>query len=151
MKLEGLFQHESRLGHRALGGVDEQQHAVDHLEHTLDLSAEICVPGGVDDVYLDVLVVDGGVFREDRDAAFALDVPRVHDAGHSLLVLAVDPALLQHLVDQRSLSVVDVGDDGDISQIVSFRNHVCDGMPDRPSARPGCSPVEKYIILYHNF
>ena len=38
------------LRHRALGGVDEQQDAVDHAEDALDLAAEVGVAGGVDDV-----------------------------------------------------------------------------------------------------
>ena len=41
--LERLAQHEAGLGQRALGGVDEQQHAVDHRQAPLDLAAEVGV------------------------------------------------------------------------------------------------------------
>ena len=51
--LERLAQHEAGLGQRALGRVDEQQHAVDHRERPLDLTAEVRVAGRVDDVDLD--------------------------------------------------------------------------------------------------
>ena len=42
-RLQGLAEHEARLWQRALGGVDQQQHAVDHRERTLHLAAEIRV------------------------------------------------------------------------------------------------------------
>jgi len=54
--LQGLAQHEARLRQRPLGGVDQQQHAVDHRQPALHLSPEVRVPGGVDDVELDVAV-----------------------------------------------------------------------------------------------
>ena len=37
-------------GQRALGGVDEQDDAVDHGQAALDLATEVGVAGGVDDV-----------------------------------------------------------------------------------------------------
>ena len=47
---------------------------------------------------------------------------RVHDAVHDLLILAVHARLLEHLVDERGLAVVDVGDDGDIPQLIHIQN-----------------------------
>lgn len=50
------------------GGVNQQQHAVDHIEHSFDLAAEVSLPGRVDNVNLDRLAglrigdPDGGVF-----------------------------------------------------------------------------------------
>ena len=54
--LEGLAQHEPGLGERALGGVDQEEDAVDHGQAPLDLAAEVGVAGGVDDVDLDPAV-----------------------------------------------------------------------------------------------
>ena len=51
-RLERLAQHEARLRQRPLGGVDEQQHAVDHRQPALDLAAEVGVARRVDDVEL---------------------------------------------------------------------------------------------------
>ena len=64
-----------------------------------------------------VAVVDGRVLGEDRDAALALEVVRVHDALAVLLVGAEDAALLQQGVDEGGLAVVDVGDDGDVAEV----------------------------------
>ena len=53
VQLERLLQDEARLRHRPFGGVDQQQHAVDHVHHPLDLASEVGMPGGVDDIDLD--------------------------------------------------------------------------------------------------
>ena len=43
IEFERLAQHEARLRHHAFGGVDQQQHALHHLQHALDLAAEVGV------------------------------------------------------------------------------------------------------------
>ena len=116
-RLERLAQHVAGLGQRPLGGVDEQQDAVHHLERALHLAPEVGVARGVHDVDLGVAVVDRGVLGEDRDAALALEVVRVHDALAVLLVGAEDAALLEQGVDEGGLAVVDVGDDGDVAEV----------------------------------
>ena len=115
-QLQRAGEDEARLRHGALSGVDEQDNAVDHLEDTLDLAAEVGVARGIDNVDLGVAVADGGVFSEDRDAALTLEVVRVHDAVDDLLIFAVHAALLEHFVDEGGLAVVDVGDDGYIAK-----------------------------------
>ena len=92
--------------------------AVDHFQDTLDLAAEVGVARRVDDVDFGVAVPHGGIFGHDRDAALTLEIVRVHDAVDDLLVFAVDARLLEHLVDERGLAVVDVGDDGDVSEFI---------------------------------
>ena len=115
LRLERLAQDEAGLGQRPLGGVDQQQDPVDHGQAALDLAAEVGVARGVDDVELDVAVVDRGVLGEDRDPLLALEVHRVHHPLGDVLALAEGAGLPQHLVDQRRLAVVDVGNDGDVS------------------------------------
>ena len=56
--LKGLLEHEAGLRHGAFEGIDQQQHAVGHVEHALHLAAEVGMAGGVDDVDLDILVGD---------------------------------------------------------------------------------------------
>src|SRR5437764_770917 len=57
-RLERLAQHEPRLRQRPLARVDEQEHSVDHRQRALDLAAEVCVAGRVDNVDLDPAVAD---------------------------------------------------------------------------------------------
>ena len=115
--LERLAQDEARLRQRPLGRVDEQQHAVDHEQAPLDLTAEVGVARRVDDVDLRALVPDARVLGEDRDALLALEVVGVHDALVDVLVLAEGAGLPQHGVDEGRLAVVDVGDDGDVAEL----------------------------------
>ncbi len=77
------------------------------------------MPGRVDDVQADVAVVDRRLLGEDRDALLALQVARVHDPVDDGLVGAEGAGLAQHGVDERGLAVVDVGDDGDVAQVVA--------------------------------
>ena len=122
--LQGLAQDVLRLRHWAFECIDEQENAVDHVEDTLDLAAEVSVARGIDDVDLDAVVHDGRVLRENRDAALALDIARVHDAFSHLLIRAEYMALLQHGIDQRRLAVVDVCNDRDIAElIISHHTH----------------------------
>ena len=123
LRLQRLAQHEPRLRQRPLGGVDEQQHAVDHRQAALDLAAEVGVAGRVDDVQLDVPVAQRGVLGEDRDALLALQIHRVeHPRGH-VLADAKGARLPQHRVDQRGLAVVDVRDDRDVPYVLSGNEH----------------------------
>ena len=116
--VDSVTQHEAGLGHGALKGVDQQQGAVGHTQHALDLAAEVGVARGVDDVDLDVLVLDRDVLGENRDAALALLVVGIQDAVLDLLVGTEGVRGTQELVDHRRLAVVDVSDDGDVPQIV---------------------------------
>ncbi len=116
--LERVLEHEARLRHRALESVDDEQAPVGHLQDALDLAAEVGVARGVDDVDLGVVVADRDVLGEDRDAALALLVVGVEHALGDLLVVSEYVGRLEEPVDQRGLAVVDVGDDGDVANVV---------------------------------
>ncbi len=116
--LQRMRQHETRLGLGAFVGVHDKQGAVGHVEHALHLAAEVGVAGGVDDVDLDVLVLDGDVLGQDRDAALALLVVAVKHALLDLLVVAEHMRCPQQAVHKGGLAVVDVGDDGDVANVV---------------------------------
>ena len=117
--LEGLLRHEPRLRHRPVDGIDQQQHAIDHGEHALDLAAEIGVAGRVDDVDAVVAPGDRGVLGENRDAALALQVVRIHDPLLQVLARIERAGLPQQLIDERGLAVIDVRDDGDVAKFLS--------------------------------
>ena len=110
-----LARDEAGLRHRTLDRIDQQQHAVDHRQHALDLAAEVGVARGVDDVDVGVAPADGAVLGKDGDAALFFEVVAVHHPLCHLLVLAERARLPQQLVDQGGLAVVDVGDDGDVA------------------------------------
>jgi len=113
---ERFAQDESRLRHRPVHRVDQQQHAVDHGQHPLHLAAEIRVPRRVDDIDMRAAVAHRAVFREDGDTALALEIVRVHHPLLHVLVRSEGARLLQQLVDERRFPVVDVGDDREVAQ-----------------------------------
>ena len=103
---------------RAFARVHENEHAVHHAQRAFHFAAEIAVAGRVDDIDFRVVIGERGILGENRDAAFALEIVRVHHALDQFLVGAEDAALAEHGVDERGLAVVDVGDNGDIANVL---------------------------------
>src|SRR5690606_13549989 len=116
--LEGLAQHEARLGHRAFGRIDEKEDAVGHLEHALDLAAEVRVTGRVDQVDLHTVPGKRDILRENGDAALPLEIVRVEDALPEVLVARDRAGLPEEAVDHGRLPVVDMRNDGDVSDSI---------------------------------
>ena len=71
--------------------------------------------GGVDDVDLDSLVLDGRVLGQDGDASFLFQDVAVHGALGDLLPVAELQGLLEQAVHEGGLAVVDVRNDGDVA------------------------------------
>ena len=88
-----LARDEDGLRHGAFDGIDQQQDAIDHRQHPLDFAAEVGVSRGVDDVDVRAFVFDGAVLGQNGDAAFFLDVVRIHDPFGHRLVLAESAGL----------------------------------------------------------
>ena len=128
---ERLLGDEPGLRHRAVDRIDQQQHRIDHGQHAFDLAAEICVARGVNDIDAIVLPGDRGVFRQNRDSTLALLVVGIHHPLGQLLVRGEFAGLAQELVDQRGLAMIDVGDDGDVSEL-----HVGRDLNSRRGSRP---------------
>ena len=121
-QLQGAAEYKAGLRHGALGGIHQEDNAIDHLQNTLHLAAKVGVAGGIHNVDFYVLIVDGGIFGQDGNAPLPLQVVGVHDPVHGGLILPVNAALLEHLVHQSGLSMVYVGDDGHISQLGILQN-----------------------------
>ena len=130
---EGLAQHEAGLRQRAFGGVHEQHDAVNHGDAALDLTAEIGVAGGVDDVEGDALrvavlggqrtgVFHGRVLGEDGDALLAFQIVGIHYTIRHFLTLGKHVRLLKHGIDQGGLAVIDVSHNRHITDISTNRH-----------------------------
>ncbi len=115
--LQRLGDDELGLRERAFRGVDQHNDAVDHIEDALDLAAEVGVARRIDDVDARVLPDDGGALGKDGDPALALQVIGIHGAFSDALPLAEGARLLEHFVDEGGLAVVDVSDNGDVSEL----------------------------------
>ena len=115
--LQRLGDDELGLRQRAFGRVHQHQRAVHHVENALDLAAEVGVARRIDDVDARVLPLHRGSLGENGDAALALEIVGIHRALDLALVVPVNAGLLQQAVDEGRLAMVDVSDDGDVSQI----------------------------------
>ena len=120
-QLQRAAQHKAGLGHGTFRCIHQQNDAVDHFQDTLHLTAKVGVARRIHDIDLGISVLDGGVFGKNGDAALALQIIGVHHAVHCLLIFPVYAALLEHLVHQRGFAVVNMGDDGYISQLLVFQ------------------------------
>ena len=126
IQLERFAQHETRLRHHAFGGVDQQEHALHHLQNALDLAAEVGVTGRVDDVELDVAVANRGVLGKNRNTALFFERVGIHHTRFDVLALAKDAALLEHRVDEGGLPMIDMGNNSDVTNIrTSFHGPAC--------------------------
>ena len=122
---ERLLRDEPRLRHRAVDGIDQQQHGVDHRQHALHLAAEVCMSRGVDDIDPVLVPLDGRVLGQDGDAALLFERIRVHDAFGDDRAGVERAGLLQKLVDKGGLAVVDMRDDRDVAKVLrGVRGHL---------------------------
>ena len=81
-------------GHRSLECIDNENNTVYHLKDTLNLTAEVRMAWGVDDVDLYSFVEYSRILGEDSDSPLSLDVIGVHDTLFYFLVCAEYAALL---------------------------------------------------------
>ena len=120
IKLEGLFQNESCLGQRALRGVHEKQHAINHLEGPFHLPAEIGMARCIHNIDLDPLVYDGRILCHDGNAPLTLQGNIVHHPLPDLLVQTENARLLEQAIDECCLSMINMGNKSNVPQILSF-------------------------------
>ena len=71
--------------------------------------------GGVDNIYLYILVVNCSILCKDSDTSFSLKRIRVHNSVLCGLIFAICTALLEHFINKGSLTVVNVRDYRNIS------------------------------------
>lgn len=79
---------------------------------------------GVNDVNLVTIIVDRSLFRGNRNSPLVFLVHTIHDQslGHFRLIFAKSMRLLQKAVDKGSLPVVDVSDNGNVSNLIFWHN-----------------------------
>ena len=121
--LERLHENVSRLRKRAFARVNQQENTVHHFQRALDLTAKVAVTRRVDDVDLDAVVPDSGSLRQNRDSPLALQLIGIHHALHQLFVGSENSALPQHRVHERRLAMINVSDNGYVSNLVIRHNH----------------------------
>ena len=113
------MRHETGLRHRAFDGIHQQQHRIHHRQNALDFATEIGVSRGIDDVDVIVAPVECSVLGQNRDPALALEIVAVHHALASVLARIERAGLAEQLVDKGRFAMINVRDDGDITEILN--------------------------------
>ncbi|MNT08147.1 hypothetical protein D3C72_1428790 [compost metagenome] len=72
---------------------------------------------GIHDVDAVVFPINGGVFCEDGNPTLFLQIVGVHYAFGGFYTLSESTGLLQQLINQGGLTMVNVGNNGDVTQI----------------------------------
>ena len=117
-----------RLGLHPLPRIDNQQRALTGRQRSRHLVGEVDVARGIDEIQLvgfpvARLVIEGHALGLDGDTALAFDVHRIqHLFGH--LAIAQSPTMLDKPVGQGRLAMVDMGDDGEIANVLEIAHAV---------------------------
>ena len=117
---QGFAQDKSRLRQTSFGRVNQKHHAVNHLQNPFDFATKIRVTRGIENIDFVIAITDRGVLSHDGDAALALKVHRVHDAVDDGFVVTISAGLFEHGIDERGLPVIDMRNDGDVSNVAGF-------------------------------
>ncbi len=123
-QVQGTLQHETCLGHRTLEGIYQKNRTVYHLQNTLYLTAEIRMARGIYDIDLDALVAHCSVLGQNGNASLPLNGVGVHDTDPHLLIVTESAGLLQKLIHQSGLAMVNVGNDGYVTNVFSLFDHL---------------------------
>ena len=75
--------------------------------------------GSVNDIDLDAVIFNSSILGEDRDSSLPLYIAGVHNSFPNFLVIPEYSALAQHTVNKRSLTVVNMGDNCNVSYVFS--------------------------------
>jgi hypothetical protein len=114
---QGFSQHECRLRHGTFLGVHQQQDSIYHPEGPLDLTAKVGVPRRIDQIDFDAVIRDARILGANGDPTFPFLIHRIQDPLPHLIDLTMDAGLAQHGINQSRLAVVNVGDDGDVTDV----------------------------------
>ena len=76
------------------------------------------MPRGIDNVDFRTFIVDRNVFGENGDTPFTLQIVVVEHQFARLLVGAKEVSCEEHLVHEGRLSVIDVGNNGNVANIL---------------------------------
>ena len=102
----------------SVAGVDHQKDAVHHFHDALDFAAEIGVTGCIDNVDAIAVPLKSRILGANGDSLFTLEIHRIHHALFDVLVRTKRPRLAQQLIHERCLAVIDVRNNGDVTNLI---------------------------------
>ena len=116
---QGFLQNKSRLGQRPFRGVHQEHHPIDHGQRALDLAAEIRMTRRIDKIDFHAVIRERRVLGQNGNAAFPFQRKRVHHPLCYLFVVPKGAALFEQGVNQGRFAMIDMSDNGDVSNIIT--------------------------------
>ena len=95
--------------------IHDEEHAVDGAQNPFHLRAEIGVPRRINNIDFAIAIFDRCVFRVDRNAALFFLITGIHHKLTHGFMSSERAALFEERVNQCGFTVVNVSDDGDVS------------------------------------
>ena len=120
--LDSFLKHKSCLRHTALKRIYKEKYTISHIKHTLNLSTEVAMARSIDDIDLYTLIYYRHILRKNSDTSFSLKVIIIQDKLSQLLLLTRLTRLIDHPVHKSRLSMIDVGDDRNVSDFHTVDN-----------------------------
>ena len=129
LMLKSLFEHEPSLRHRPLGRIDEQEHAIRHRQHPLNLSPKVRMPRRIDQVDFHIqpirrAVINRNIFCQNCDPPLALQWIGIQQSILGNLTRPELAALPEQRIDEGRFAMVDMGYNGKISDVISNAFHL---------------------------
>src|SRR5690606_21933070 len=138
-RCERFLGNKAGLRHGAVDGIHHQQHTVYHAHYPLNFATEVSVARGVYDVDIVVLPFQRGVFCQNGNATLFFLVVGVHNALVFEFFTVQGARLAQQLVNQGGFTVVNVGNDGDVSKLINHNGY--------PAEISGAQYIEKSMSI----
>ena len=113
-----MLKNKASLRPRSIKSIDEKADAIDPVPDTFDLAREIGVARSIDDIDFIAVVVDSGGLSKNRDATFVFNRVVIPCADPDFFVLTESTAGLQKRIDKGCFSVVNMRNNGYISDFV---------------------------------
>ena len=118
-EFQRFFQYKFCLRHRPFKGIDYKNDTVYHFEDTFYFAAEISMSRGINNIYFNIIIMNGCIFRKDGNTTFSFNIIGVHNTFRNFLIFSEDSALFEQFIHDGCFSVIDVGNDCNISYIIS--------------------------------
>ena len=119
------MKHKLSLRHWAFLSVNDKKNAVGHIESTFNLTGEVSVARGIDNVDFVIVIEDRSLFCGNCNSPLMFLVHGIHNKRlrHFRLIIAKGVGLFQETINKRGLTMVNVSDNRNISNSVFI--HKC--------------------------
>ena len=110
-----LARYKAGLRHRPFHRIYQQQHTVHHRQYAFDFAAKIGVSRCVNNIDMHAFVLNRTILCQNGNAALFFQIIIIHYALGNMLVRSKSGGLSQQLIHEGGFAVVNVGDNGDVT------------------------------------